>query len=96
MKTLKRTLTFQGDVYYDAYERDIAMVTIFFGDSTVFGKFSVAETIFLITVSVGFVLDSVLFPLLRLSTGFLSSFAGTSKLEECEVEIKIHSPLMLM
>ena len=47
-----------------------------------------------LAASADFVLDSVLFPLLRLSTGFLSSCAGTSKLEECEVEIKIHSPLM--
>ena len=40
---------FQGDVSYNAYDRDIAIITIFFGDLTVFGKFSVAQTIFLIT-----------------------------------------------
>ena len=45
MKTLKRTLPFQGDVSYNAYDRDIAIVTIFFGESTVFGKFSIAQTI---------------------------------------------------
>ena len=37
---------FQGDVSYNAYDRDIAIVTIFFGDSTVFGKFSIAQRIF--------------------------------------------------
>ena len=40
-----------------------------------------------LAASADFVLDSVLFPLLRLSTGFLSSFAGSSNCKE------IHSPL---
>ena len=30
--------TFQGFDSYNAYEKDIAIVNIFFGDSTVFGK----------------------------------------------------------
>ena len=28
----------QGDVYYNAYDKDVAIVNIFFGDSTVFGE----------------------------------------------------------
>ena len=28
----------QGDPKYNAYERDIAVVNLFFGDSTVFGE----------------------------------------------------------
>ena len=28
----------KGDAYYNAYEKDIAMVNIFFGGSTVFGE----------------------------------------------------------
>ena len=28
----------QGDLYYNAYDKDIAIVNIFFGDSTVFGE----------------------------------------------------------
>ena len=28
----------QGDTYYNAYEKDIAVVNIFFGGSTVFGE----------------------------------------------------------
>ena len=31
-------IVFQGDVSYNAYETDIAVDNIFFGDSTVFGK----------------------------------------------------------
>ena len=28
----------QGEAYYNAYEKDIAVVNIFFGGSTVFGE----------------------------------------------------------
>ena len=28
----------QGDAYYNAYKKDIAVVNIFFGGSTVFGE----------------------------------------------------------
>ena len=31
----------QGDKLYNAYERDIAIVNIFFGESTVFGELSI-------------------------------------------------------
>ena len=34
----KKSLIFQDDLFYNAYETDIAVVNIFFGDSTVFGK----------------------------------------------------------
>ena len=31
-------LCYQDQVHYNAYEKDIAIVNIFFGESTVFGK----------------------------------------------------------
>ena len=32
------TTLIQGEQYYNAFEKDIAVVNIYFGDSTVFGK----------------------------------------------------------
>ena len=32
------SICYQDDVHYNAYEKDIAIVNIFFGKSTVFGK----------------------------------------------------------
>ena len=29
---------FQGEIYYNAYEKDIAIVNIFFGEPTVYGE----------------------------------------------------------
>ena len=34
---------FQRDLSYNAYEKDIAIVNIFFGDSTVFGRYFIAN-----------------------------------------------------
>ena len=34
----KKSFIFQDDLFYNAYETDIAVVNICFGDSTVFGK----------------------------------------------------------
>ena len=35
---VQKKFFFQDDLFYNAYETDIAVVNIFFGDSTVFGK----------------------------------------------------------
>ena len=36
----------QGEVLYNAYEKDIAIVNIFFGDSTVFGKLHLGNKVY--------------------------------------------------
>ena len=38
LRILQVTFCLKGNPYYNAYEKDIAVVNLYFGDSTVFGE----------------------------------------------------------
>ena len=48
---LSKVFFFQGDKHYDAFKKDIAVVNVYFGDSTVFGETMLITLCCLITVA---------------------------------------------